>query len=102
MRKQLLADMAVATARLFLKNGSFVFLDLDDVKRRQDQLGLREYPVSGRLRDMEGGPVRASLWMDRHGRLSEIELIFAFSGPNSKPDWSTLEFVQTDYPELDA
>lgn len=102
MRSQLLADMAIATARPFLKNGSFVFLDLDGVRRRGVQPGVREYPVCGNLYDTAGAPVRAALWMDRRGRLCELELIFWGDGSSSKPDWSTVKFERTEYPQLDA
>lgn len=88
--------------RAFLANGSFVYIDLDGVRRSSGHLGVREYPVCGNLRDTANGPVRACLWMDRRGRLCELELIFWGDGSSDKPDWSTVEFEQTEYPELDA
>ena len=89
-RKDLLADLSVASVLHVLDDGSRVVFSIAGYKRPPVR-GQHAFPVEGRARDLDGAKLSVVLYADENHRLLELELIRFDPGSVRGPDWTTLE-----------
>lgn len=89
-RKQLLADMANATAHERNTDGASLIIFHITGYQRPSYRGKHSFGVGGRMADRDEAPIDIDLYADENDRLLELELIRQGSGPIIVPDWSSL------------
>jgi len=73
-RKQLLSDMANATAEPGGINGSRIVFDIAGYQRPVYR-GQHSFGVAGSMIDKDGAPITLDLYADENDRLLELELV---------------------------
>ena len=89
-RRQLLDDLARATAIPATEDGSRVQFEIQGYERPPYR-GQRSFGVSGELLDRDGTKLSFDLFADENDRLLELELIRWGDGDLLEPNWASMQ-----------